>query len=193
MILPEGNSKKYIKVVIGIYVLFTIVSPVISKISGKEIKLSDFLDIEEYIQDAETSAEVQQKMESQTEDSILNIYIDGLKNDMKAKIESKGYKVNNIEISLINDENYEIQEIQLDLEKNSLENLQETNNSELENKIVSIENVKINNINSSKKSENTKENQPNNEKEELSMVEKQELIKYLSEVYEVDTGNIKIN
>lgn len=193
MILPEGNSKKYIKVVIGIYVLFTIVSPVISKISGKEIKLSDFLDIEEYIQDAETSAEVQQKMESQTEDSILNIYIDGLKNDMKAKIESKGYKVNNIEISLINDENYEIQEIQLDLEKNSLENLQETNNSELENKIVSIENVKINNINSTKKSENTKENQPNNEKEELSMVEKQELIKYLSEVYEVDTGNIKIN
>ena len=193
MILPEGNSKKYIKVVIGIYVLFTIVSPVISKISGKEIKLSDFLDIEEYIQDAETSAEVQQKMESQTEDSILNIYIDGLKNDMKAKIESKGYKVNNIEISLINDENYEIQEIQLDLEKNSLENLQETNNSELENKIVSIENVKINNINSTKKSENTKEKQLNNEKEELSMVEKQELIKYLSEVYEVDTGNIKIN
>lgn len=193
MILPEGNSKKYIKVVIGIYVLFTIVSPVISKISGKEIKLSDFLDIEEYIQDAETSAEVQQKMESQTEDSILNIYIDGLKNDMKAKIESKGYKVNNIEISLINDENYEIQEIQLDLEKNSLENLQETNNSELENKIVSIENVKINNINSTKKSENTKERQLNNEREELSMVEKQELIKYLSEVYEVDTGNIKIN
>ena len=193
MILPEGNSKKYIKVVIGIYVLFTIVSPVISKISGKEIKLSDFLDIEEYIQDAETSAEVQQKMESQTEDSILNIYIDGLKNDMKAKIESKGYKVNNIEISLLNDENYEIQEIQLDLEKNSLENLQETNNSELENKIVSIENVKINNINSTKKSENTKERQLNNEREELSMVEKQELIKYLSEVYEVDTGNIKIN
>ena len=47
MILPEGNSKKYIKVVIGIYVLFTIVSPNITKISGKEIQVSDIIDLDE--------------------------------------------------------------------------------------------------------------------------------------------------
>ena len=29
MILPEGNSKKYVKIVIGVYILFTIISPVI--------------------------------------------------------------------------------------------------------------------------------------------------------------------
>ena len=34
MILPEGNNKKYIKTVIGLYILFTIISPIISKISG---------------------------------------------------------------------------------------------------------------------------------------------------------------
>ena len=53
MILPEGNCKKYIKVVIGIYVLFTIVSPVITKLSGKEIKVSEILDLNEYIQEVE--------------------------------------------------------------------------------------------------------------------------------------------
>ena len=39
MLLPEGNCKKYIKVVIGIYVMFTIVNPIITKISGKEKRL----------------------------------------------------------------------------------------------------------------------------------------------------------
>ena len=29
LILPNGSSKKYVKVVIGIYILFTIISPVI--------------------------------------------------------------------------------------------------------------------------------------------------------------------
>ena len=43
MILPEGNCKKYIKVVIGIYVLFTIVSPVITKFTGRDIQVSDSL------------------------------------------------------------------------------------------------------------------------------------------------------
>ncbi len=30
MILPKGNSRKYIKTVIGIYILYTIISPVIT-------------------------------------------------------------------------------------------------------------------------------------------------------------------
>lgn len=30
MILPKGNSKKYIKTVIGIYILYVIISPVIT-------------------------------------------------------------------------------------------------------------------------------------------------------------------
>ena len=37
MILPNGNNKKYVKVVIGIYILFTIISPIITKISGKNL------------------------------------------------------------------------------------------------------------------------------------------------------------
>ena len=40
MILPDGNSKKYVKVVIGVFILFSIVSPVINKFTKKEINLS---------------------------------------------------------------------------------------------------------------------------------------------------------
>ena len=35
MILPKGNNKKYIKVVIGVYILFTILSPVITNAYGR--------------------------------------------------------------------------------------------------------------------------------------------------------------
>ena len=52
MILPSGNNKKYIKVVIGIYVLFTILSPIIGKIT--KIDLESF-DYEKYFGELETS------------------------------------------------------------------------------------------------------------------------------------------
>ena len=39
MILPEGKNKKYIKKIIGIYILFAVLSPIISKITGKEIDI----------------------------------------------------------------------------------------------------------------------------------------------------------
>ena len=42
MILPNGNNKKYIKMVIGIYVLFTIIQPIITKVTGNNIEISDF-------------------------------------------------------------------------------------------------------------------------------------------------------
>ena len=34
MILPEGSSKKYIKVVIGVYILFVIVTPIVNQFSN---------------------------------------------------------------------------------------------------------------------------------------------------------------
>lgn len=48
MILPDGNSKKYVKVVIGVFILFSIVSPVINKFTKKEINISSIVDVEKY-------------------------------------------------------------------------------------------------------------------------------------------------
>lgn len=38
MVLPNGNSKKYIKTVIGVYILYTIISPVITLTTRRRIK-----------------------------------------------------------------------------------------------------------------------------------------------------------
>ena len=139
MILPEGNSKKYIKVVVGIYVLFTIVSPIITKISGKEIQISDIIDLDEYIEEAKTASKAQNQMEIQNEDNILDIYINGIKEDMKAKIEAKGYVVNNITINVANDGSYEIQNAILDVEKRASYSTENTKTKSTEQKVANTE------------------------------------------------------
>ena len=47
MLLPEGNNKKYVKILIGIYILFTIISPVMNKAGKIEVKNS-ILDTKQY-------------------------------------------------------------------------------------------------------------------------------------------------
>lgn len=216
MILPEGNSKKYIKVVIGIYVLFTIVSPVITKISGKEIQVSDILDLDEYIEEAKTASETQNQMELQNEDNILSIYVSGIKEDMKAKIEAKGYVVNNIDIKVANDGSYTIQSIALDVENTDTSSSESLNQKDEENLVGNVEginkidiSISINSTetnesnkdsstennsteNNSSENSNIENNSSSSEKNSLSITQKQELKDYISSVYEVDKNNITI-
>lgn len=215
MILPEGNSKKYIKVVIGIYVLFTIISPVITKVSGKEIKVSDILDLNEYIQEAQESSKVQNQIEIENEGNIMDIYVNGIKEDMKSKIEGKGYIVNNIEISIADYETYAIQEVVLDVENKEVNNMytedrangqidqninstSETGIKEIE-KIDEVDKIKVDiseqneNSNNNNIDKNIEGNNIDREKNKLNITQKQELKKYISSVYEINENNITIN
>ncbi len=221
MILPEGNSKKYIKVVIGVYVLFTIVSPVITKVSGKEIKVSDILDLNEYIEEMQETSKMQNYIEIENEGNIMNIYVNGIKEDMKAKIEAKGYIVNNVEIGISDYETYSIQEVILDVENKEVNNIQSSNekkstdNSNIQTdpnkdtineneierieKVDEIDKVKIEvlnengNNNSNNTNESVEESSSDREKNELNITQKQELKQYISSVYEINENNITIN
>ncbi len=128
MILPEGNSKKYIKVVIGVYVLFTIITPVINKFTGEDVQVSDILDLDTYIEEAEASVKMQNTIQDNNQSSIMGMYSSGLKDDMKAKIEAKGYIVNSVDIDIADDESYTIEGITLDLENVEEEKSGDTNN-----------------------------------------------------------------
>lgn len=103
MILPEGKNKKYIKTVIGIYVVFTIISPIISKTNNNTIDLNKYFKIEDN-KTIETSSPVMVN----TNEYIEEVYKEKLKTDIKTKIESMNYSVKNIdlEIETENEENY---------------------------------------------------------------------------------------
>lgn len=195
MILPEGNCKKYIKVVIGIYVLFTIVSPVITKLSGKEIKVSEILDLNEYIQEVEASSKMKESVENENAGNITNIYVNGIKEDMKAKIEAKGYVVNNIELQIGNYDTYEIAEVKLDIvtNKNSYQENDSNKTNEVE-QVQQVEKVKVDILNNEIEEEKQEEQESSrNQENKLNITQKQEIKEYLSSTYGISMNNISIN
>lgn len=195
MILPEGNSKKYIKVVIGIYVLFTIVSPVITKLSGKEIKVSEILDLNEYIQEVEASSKMKESVENENAGNITNIYVNGIKEDMKAKIEAKGYVINNIELQIGNYDTYEIAEVKLDIvtNKNSYQENDSNKTNEVE-QVQQVEKVKVDILNNEIEEEKQeKQESSRNQENKLNITQKQEIKEYLSSTYGISMNNISIN
>ena len=196
MILPEGNCKKYIKVVIGIYVLFTIVSPVITKFTGRDIQVSDILDLDKYTHEIEERSRMQNTIEDNNENNIKNMYLEGIKDDMKAKINGKGYDVKDIDIDIANDESYNILTLNVNVVKENSED--QSNKDNINNNVEQIEPVNKIEINIGENNNlvneiNNKENNNENNNNNLSNTEKKELKQYLSSVYDIKEESITIN
>lgn len=173
MILPNSSSKKYVKVVIGMYILFTIVSPIIKKVGGKDINLNT-IDIEKYEQQISKSDNtISRKFEDNNTRSIKDIYVSNLKADISAKLKEKGYEIDTSDIQIKDDENYTIEKIKLKLIK--MEQKQEKNNE------IVINTVEIGNTISQK------------DRKTLSDDDKQEVKDYISETYDIDKKNINIS
>ena len=173
MILPNSSSKKYVKVVIGMYILFTIVSPIIKKLGGKDINLNT-INIEKYEQQISKSDNtISRKFEDNNTRSIKDIYVSNLKADISAKLKEKGYEIDTSDVQIKDDENYTIEKITLKLIK--MEQKQEKNNE------IVINTVEIGNTISQKDSKT------------LSDDDKQEVKDYISETYDIDKKNINIS
>ena len=185
MILPNGNSKKYIKIVLGVYVVFNIITPVANKLINSNFELSTILNVEEYSKKMESYETITKNVEinKSNEENIKQIYTEKLKKDISTKLEEKGYDVKKIQIEIQNDETYLINKISLFIENTEKEELPK----EQENKIVinEIEKVEI------QIGEYTKE--INDKKSELSEKEKNEIKQYLISVYEVKEKQIEIH
>lgn len=185
MILPSGNNKKYIKAVIGVYVLFTIISPILGKITNVDL---DNIDYEKYFNELDTSQTISQSLTTNNDKSIEEIYASNLKQDMKFKLKELGYETENIYVNLeLTDEtNYgKIKEISLTLYKKKEDISSEENKTNNTISVNKIEEVKIG---------NTVTNKVNiTNKEELKNSDKNEIKEYLSSVYQVNKKNIKIN
>lgn len=172
MILPEGNNKKYIKTVIGLYILFTIISPIISKISGGNSTI-DVSKYENYFNVESTTTASTNVIDK----NLDNTYTSSIKADIKNRMKQKGYKVNSLDanIELKNEESYgTINNLKISLER------EENNNNSNIQAVNKIE-IKISN--------NTNEVKQNN----LTSMEKQEIKNYLSETYSIKKENIEVD
>ena len=141
MILPSGNNKKYIKAVIGVYILFTIISPILGKITNIDL---DNIDYEKYFKDLDTSQTVSQSLTKNNDKSIEEIYENNIKQDMKAKLKEQGYIVENIDLNIEfkNESNYgKITSIFLSVYKQKEEKDSTKTNTITVNKIENVTSV----------------------------------------------------
>lgn len=184
MILPEGNCKKYIKVVIGVYILFTIISPVITKFTGKTVSVSDLIDLSKYVDEVKEKEKSQNLLAQNNETNIKDMYISNLKTDIKSKLKGKGYTTQNINLDISNDENYTLNKIYLSVSK--IDENEETDNTQT-NEVSKIETVNEVNVSISNEVTST---ETKKEKDSLSTSDKKEIKEYLSSVYEIQEKNI---
>lgn len=184
MIIPEGNNKKYVRTIIGVYIMFNIISPVITKFTSKEVSFS-LNDYETYYRKTNTYEELNKSFEESSEIKIEEIYIEKLNEDIKEKLEQKGYVVNNIELEVNTKNNEEygmITKMNINIDILKEDNKKEENVKE--NK--TIKKVVVNKV-----SINEGKNYKKNEVKEIPNTEA--LKSYLSNEYGIETKNIIIN
>lgn len=190
IILPEGNNKKYVKTIIGIYIMFVIVQPLISKMLNKDVN------IESIIQNTTSTMsrfETNNNITIETNAYIEKTYKQKLEEDIKNKSTEKGYNISflNLAIETGDSEEYgQINNIAMKIDKidktieDEREDKKGTTNNTIDNvKIVQIS-VLDNEIidgNDDVKNTNISENEIETFKE------------YLSNVYGISKDKIQIN
>ena len=195
MLLPNNKTKKYIKMVMGIFILYNIISPLIknkNSLSFEESELSKYMG-------NTTSLEVNQES---MDKRIEELYIQEIEKDITKKVSKKGFDVKycRVKAKFTGDENdMGINKITLRIEKSdkapeeSAQNAEELNNNtdeEIEKQLVT-EIQKIKKVDTKvSKEKNDKEDTTNLE---ITIQDIQNLKKFLIEEYEVNEKCLEIN
>lgn len=185
MLLPNNRTKKYIRMVLGVYVIFNIVSPLIK---NKDVFNFNNIDLEEY-----TSVETSSVNQTSMNERIKKLYSEELDKDITKKIKEKGYEVKKCKVSVQiadDEEETKINKIKLIVSKTQEEVKNDIKNS-AENKIVT-EIQKIRKIDTGveiKKQEKEK----NEVSDKVNKTEIQNIKKFLIEEYGVNEKCLEIN
>ena len=190
MILPNNKTKKYIRVVLGIFVMFNIISPFIK---NKDKLSSVSIDLENYTTEQNVTVD-----QTSMDKRIQDLYEKELEKDIKNKIEEQGYKVASCKVNatILENENT-IQKIKLKIEKK--EDIEKSNQDakNVENKIVTeIQKIKKVNTtignNTNNEDTNNKETDTNNFKK-IRRQDIQDIKKFIIDEYGVKEKCLEIN
>ena len=178
MLLPNNKIKKYIKMVMGVFILFNIISPFIN---ANDLKNLNEIDASKYVNENNKNYVEQKSMDERLEE----LYIEEIEKDIIKKVEKKGYKVSMCKVDAKitkNEEETGITKIKLKVEKTG--EVKQEENSSIENQIVT-QVQKIKKVNT-KKIEEDKETS-------LEKSDIQNLKQFLIEEYEVNEKCLEIN
>lgn len=196
MLLPNNKTKKYVRMVFGMYIIFNIISPFIN---NKDILDVSSFDLEEYANytSNQTSGE-----QTSMDNRIEEIYIEELEKDITKKVEDLGYQVVACNVyatlSSENEESY-IEQITLTVEKGEEQSTEENNEQgdTIENGLVEeIQKIKPVNttVQSSRNTSTGSDSKDGQQGEQtISNQDIQKIKKFLTEEYGVEETCLKIN
>lgn len=185
MLLPNNKIKKYIRVVMGVFILFNIISPFIS---NKELISSDFLNVSsvDVMVEVPTSETVNQ---TSMDRRIEKLYKEELEKDISKKIKEQGYEVSNCIVNVDfngSGENSKITKIKMNVKKDE-KKANEANDEIVEDLLVKeIQKIKKVDINTSK-------NEQEIENVSINRTDISNIKKFLIEEYEVSERCLEIN
>ncbi len=176
MLLPENTSKKYIKTLLGMFLMYIIIFPVINKISWLDVEKS--LNFNKVIETSTNACNINE-LNNKIDNMALKIYEKNLEDNLKERLDNEGYIAEYVSIKISEDNSYNIESVTVKLSDKNENKKQEKQAYSIVEVVKQI-NVKISNNEST-----TKEVINENEKEQVK--------DFIKELYSVPKENISVN
>lgn len=98
-LVPKGSNKKYVKVIIGIYIMYVTFNPFLSLLNY-DFEFTNFF--------ANLNTFAYEDVSTSLDNNVKDVYILGIEENIKKEIENLGYKVEKVKVLVdINYENIE--------------------------------------------------------------------------------------
>ena len=178
MLIPNSKLKKYIRLVMGLYVVFTIISPFIE---NKEVFNLSNIDMEQF----QTNQETEKIDQTSMDERIEKLYEQEIEKDITEKLDEKGYVISKCKVNAkIGDDNNDskINKIEINIKN------KEANNNSLEEKMVT-EIQKVKKVETNKEENTVDEDKKSN----ITNSDIQNVKNFLIQEYGVDEKCLKIN
>ena len=141
--------------------------------------MNNYIKVENYIHSSSNALQTNEVSDN-AQSSIKKIYAQNLQNDLKTKLKEKGYISNNINISISNDDKYNIERIDIKVD----EKVTNSNQDEKQVKTI-VDNIKAIKI------KVKKDDSQNNAI--ITENDKNEIKEYIKQIYQIDLNNINVS
>lgn len=190
MILPNNKTKKYIRVVLGIFVIFNIIAPFVK--NKEKLEISS-VDIDNYTLTQNNTVD-----KTSMNERIQELYEKELENNIKNKLQEQGYKAISCKVKAKiaeeqkSGEENTIIKIKLQVEKSEENNVSNEGKQKIENKVVT-EIEKIKKVDTTISKDQPNEKQKNNVKSKITQEDVQNIKEILINEYGVKEKCLEIN
>ena len=130
MLLPNNKTKKYIKMVMGLYILFSIIAPFVNNSNVLNFNIEDvYSDYSKEISSTSATSMEGEVNQASMDDRLNNLYKEQLESDITQKVEEKGYDVRKCKVDAhVSESDTGIESITIEIDGKN-DNTENSNNS----------------------------------------------------------------